>query len=248
MSYALQSSLPKKRTTVVKLNDNATAQIIKMQTNVNNWTQASVQNALREVTLKVLEAQLRIGNEPSEIVTDGTATKDPRLATKSVYIRFGQRINKAVIRQIEQTLERNIRKTTDAFTFTLQNVRQNWTWVLYDRNTKARAKPVNPYSSSFAQFKPGQVLLLIPKAVINEKGENYGSAVNKRIAKREGYGFLARTTKSLNRSSKFRNFYYARVGMSKRFQETNEVRKYGTSYISITPRLRFSRKDIRGRR
>lgn len=247
MSFAL-AQVPLKRSTKITLTDGSSAAIEKMRVNINSWNEDAVRNSLRRLSMRVIEAQINLGNEPSEIVVDGTSTKPVTQANKVVYVRFGQLLNKAVIRQVEQTLARNIRKTTDPFTGTLQEVRKNWTWAIYDRNAKSKARPINPYSESFKQFKPGEVLLLIPKAVINEKGENYGSAVNKRIAKREGYGFLARTTKALNRSSKFRNFYYARVGMSKKFQQSNEVRKYGTSYISITPRLKFSRREIRGRR
>lgn len=255
MSYAIQSSLPKKRTTVVKLDGgNSTAQIKKMQTNVNNWTLASVQNALRQVSVKVIDSQLRIGNEPSEMVTDGTTTKPVTQATKSVYVRFGARINKAAIRHIENTLARNIRKWTTTRTGTLSNVRKNWVWLLYDKRVGGKAKRINPYSSQLETLMPNEALLLVPSGVINAMGDNYAAAANWRVTQKQGgsksggVGFMGRTAKALRRSPKVKNFYYVRANYTAQNREPREVYKYGTQYLFITPRLKFNRNEIKGRR
>lgn len=238
MSYALKQ-IPLKRTRQVRLTGNS---IEKMRQDVTSWPADAVRNSLRKFSVKVIGAQIDLGNEPSEMVVDGTATKPVTQANKVVYVRFGQRLNKGVIRQVELTLARNIKKDTRTVSGKLSNVRSNWHWLLYDRKEGGKAKPVNPYSSEFTSFKPGQMLLLVPRGVVNDDG-NYAGSANS--AKKNGTGFLRKTTKSLNRSPKFRNFYYARVGTTVRFKESRELSKYGTRYISITPRLRFKKSEIR---
>jgi hypothetical protein len=216
--------------------------------------------------LSVINEQTKKDNPPSEVVVDGTASKSIANANRVVYARFGNRFDKKIVSLVENILARNIKKMTAIRTGALSNVRQNWQWYLInDKNSVGR--PVEP--RQLKTLQRGQKLVLVPKYVENEKGENYATMANMWSARKTTYradrryrkadgpvprvgvnkGFIGRTTATLNRRGDFRNAFYARGGFTERFKLPGEVRKkYGTVFISISPRIKLSRSETRGKR
>jgi len=233
---------------------------------VNKICKEHVEEQLRVVSLAVIDGQVKKDNPPSEVVVDGTATKSIANANRVVYARFGNRFDKKIASLVENILSRNIRKMTTTRSGRLSNVRQNWQWYLVNDKTSV-GRPVEP--RQLKTLQRGQKLILVPKYVENDKGENYATWVNmwatgkttyradRRYKKADGpvprvgvnKGFIARTTATLNRRGDFRNAFYARGGFTERFKLPNEIRKkHGTVYISISPKVKLSRSETRGKR
>jgi hypothetical protein len=233
---------------------------------VSNICKDHIEEQLRVVSLSLVSDQIKKDNPPSEVVVDGTATKSIANANRVVYARFGNRFDKKIVSVVEGILSRNIRKMTTTRTGKLSNVRQNWQWYLVNDKTSV-GRPVEP--RQLKTLQRGQKLVLVPKYVENGDGENYATMANMWSTRRTTYradrryrkadgpvpqvgvnkGFIGRTTQTLNRRGDFKNAFYARGGFTERFKLPGEVRKkYGTVFISISPRIKLSRSETRGKR
>ena len=184
-------------------------------------SEADIQNLIIGSTEQTLIQQASIENYASRLIVDGVDNRSLYSAKKKVTAFFGQGVNQLLIGRIERTLAAEIRDTTKTRTGRLSNVRSNWQWIFVSREggKKRPGVPVNPRAPGFEWFY-GDTLILVPKRVLNDKGEMYASTVNTLVAQRgmdftpsrgknkglttrKNWGFARRTTRKVKRTARF---------------------------------------------
>jgi hypothetical protein len=221
--------------------------IQRLAVDMGNFTAQEIRQTLRDVSFSYIQGQVEIGNPPSEVVVDGTATKSIGDANKVIFARFGNKFDRKIVTQIERNLRRQIRNSGLYDTGRLADVRRNWTWLLIDKNGTARN--INP--RTLQTLERGQKLVLVPRGVVNDELEHYATAANSKYATKSRKGYLAKTTKALNRNTQFKQFYVARAGFTSRYALPGEVARAGkggkriSAFISITPRIKFNRSEVK---
>lgn len=204
-----------------------------------------VENLLQSTAYLVIDDQVKKGNEPSEVLVDNVSNKPISQAKRNIEVRFGSAFTPETIAVVERALIRNIKRYTQRLTGTLADM-SNWTWYLQDfsKGGNGEARRVNP--QRLKTLSRQQRLLLIPTGVVNEKGEPYGTAAEVALLRGKlGTGFMYATKEALNRNRRFNNFYFCKVGESKKDALPGEVSKRGTKCLVIRPRLK--KRVSRGR-
>ena len=204
-----------------------------------------VENLLQSTAYLVIDDQVKKGNEPSEILVDNVSNKPLTQAKRNIDVRFGSAFTPETIAVVERALIRNIKRYTERFTGTLADM-SNWNWYLQDfsKGGTGEARRVNP--TRIKTLSREQRLLLVPTGVINEKGEPYGTAAELALLRgKRGTGFMYATKEALNRNRRFNNFYFCKVGESKKDALPGEVSSRGTKCLVIRPRLK--KRVSRGR-
>lgn len=218
--------------------------------NLNRGRREQIEFLLQATAYRVIEQQVNLGNEPSEILVDGVSNKILTQAKRNIEVRFGSSFDKKIARMVERALMNSIKRHTQRFTGKLANM-NNWTWYLkdYENGIKAPAKKVNPYT--LQTLSRQQVLLLVPDGVVKDFGEPYASAADNWLNARSGGGFMYHAKERLNKNRRFNNFYYCKVGGHPRNALPGEVgnSKKGkpiTKCLVIRPRLK--KRKTRSRR
>jgi hypothetical protein len=185
-------------------------------------SEADINNLIVGTTEQTLIEQASINNYASRLTVDGVDNKPLSAAQKKASALFGQGVNQLLIGRIERTLAAEIRDTTQTRTGRLSNVRANWQWIFISREggKTQPGVPVNPRAPGFNWFY-GDTLVLVPKRVLNDKGQMYASTVNTLVAQRRpttvtptrgknkgvpsqrNWGFARRTTRKVKRTARF---------------------------------------------
>ena len=218
--------------------------------NLNRSRREQIEYLLQSTAYRLIEQQVNLGNEPSEILVDGQSNKMLTQAKRNIDVRFGSAFDKRIAQIVERALIGSIRRHTQTFTGVLSDM-SNWTWYLQDFEGKGtgKARKVNPYT--IQTLTRNQRLLVVPDGVINEKGEAYASAADNWLNAKRGGGFLYYTKERLNKNRRFNNFYYCKVGGSEKYALPGEVggtktREPTTKCLVIRPRLK--KRSRRARR
>ena len=218
--------------------------------NLNRNLREQIEYLLQSTAYRLIEQQVNLGNDPSEVLVDGQSNKLLTQAKRNIEVRFGSAFDKKIARIVERALLTSIRRHTQSFTGVLSDM-SNWNWYLQDfeDNSVGRAKKINPYN--LQTLTRNQRLLVIPDGVINQKGEAYASAADNWLNAKRGGGFLFYAKERLNKNRRFNNFYYCKVGGSAKNALPGEVggtktREPTTKCLVIRPRLK--KRTTRARR
>lgn len=213
--------------------------IEKWSADITGLCREHIEKQLQQVSYAVIDKQVKLGNEMSELLVDSASNKPLTSAKKKVEARFGSAFDRTIIDQVERTLARNILDVGAVKSGRLREVRSNWTWYLQDftDGKSGKAQKINPRKLTTLQRQ--QRLLLVPTGVVNDKGEPYATAaeIKLMIGTRKG-GFMYRTAKSLNRNRKIGRFYKVKVLETKKNALPGEPVKKGTKLFALTPSFR----------
>lgn len=218
--------------------------------NLNRNMREQVGYLLQSTAYRLIEQQVNLGNDPSEVLVDGVSNKTLSQATRNIEVRFGSSFDKRIAQIVERALIGSIRRHTQTFTGVLSDM-SNWNWYLQDFEDggTGKSRKVNPYT--LQTLTRNQRLLVVPDGVINEKGEPYASAADNWLNAKGRGGFLYHTKERLNKNRRFNNFYYCKVGGSSKNALPGEVggtktREPTTKCLVIRPRLK--KRSRRARR
>jgi hypothetical protein len=183
--------------------------------------QADIRNVIIETTEDTLIEQARLDNFATRLLVDKRDNKPLKSVDVEVEAFFGQTVNLLLLARIERTLSQEIRATTETRTGTLSRVRQNWQWIFVSREggKTQPGVPVNPRSPNFKWYY-GDTLILVPKRVLNKRGQMYASTVNTLVAQKgteytptrgvnkgqartRNWGFARRTTAKVKRTARY---------------------------------------------
>jgi hypothetical protein len=183
--------------------------------------EADIRNVIIETTEDTLIEQASLDNFATRLIVDKRDNKPLNSVEVEVEAFFGQTVNLLLLARIERTLTQEIRDTTETRTGTLARVRQNWQWIFVSREggKTQPGVPVNPRSPDFKWYY-GDTLILVPKRVLNKRGQMYASTVNTLVAqkgmeytpskgKNKGvktnrrWGFARRTTRKVKRLASY---------------------------------------------
>lgn len=215
----------------------------RLSLDCTNWTRDQIILALRGIAVTEVDNQIKLGNPPTAIRTDGQAGKDVQSANRRVEVFFGQNVTlkPAALSMVHKELMSAIKKTTGVKTGRLSNpANWDWTYVKEGRNMAipmgASGIPMGP--DTFLVLKPSGV----PHATIVNMwvAKGAGKAVLRAKTKRgapaksgRSIGFLRAAANKASRNGLLEGFK-AVVRFSRRFKQQGEISKVqGTGCIVV---------------
>ena len=195
------------------------------------------------VTVEAINEQLKLDNEPTRFLVDGSDAKNLRDVRQKTETFFGDVVDQLLITNFERTLRKMILKNTTPQTGKLSDMR-NWDWYYLpfsaDRKRGNATKLNDP--RELKEWQYGDRLLIRPsQRIFNSRGKgyNYASMVNSRVAQRgqnytpkrgknkgvtstNNHGYARQTIKALKRRTQFSGLtMYA--SFTQAFADPNEV-------------------------
>jgi hypothetical protein len=120
-----------------------------------NWS-------IRHITTKDTAEQIKLGNPPSDITVDNSATKPLELARKKTVVLFGTTLASTTMRLVETTLKQMIDRATAPRSGRLRNVSGAWRWKYIAPDGATR---VVSAATPLPVFVRGSMLVLEPYGV-----------------------------------------------------------------------------------
>ncbi|MFS1865168.1 hypothetical protein [Vibrio breoganii] len=166
-------------------------------------TTDDIQAMIVQTVEQEIQKQLRYDNTVSRMIVDDSDIKPLRNVYKIASVQFGNFLEKAVMRAVENELFSAIASRTLSHSGQLKN-RSNWEWIFIDNNGK-RTK-INGSQNVNMEF--GTQLILIPKDNIP-----YASKVNDRVGQR-GFSHTLKSGKNKGNTTQ-RKWGYALEAVEK---------------------------------
>lgn len=223
----------------------------KLAYDVSGYGLNEVRKFLVAITGNEIEAQINLDNPPAFADVDGVRGKGIAYAERRVTVSFGVRLKMQALIDLKAALKTAINRSTVARTGTLSDM-ANWEYS-YVRNGHVQPLPLT--GASGIPMGPQDFIVLMPKRVLNKKGQNYATAANMRVAGSgklsfrrsakgtpkkgdQSIGYLALTARSAKVSSAFGGFSVT-ANFTTRYHVAGEVTRVGgvrTGYLKIRPK------------
>lgn len=223
----------------------------KLRYDVEGYGLNEVRKLLIEIAGEETAQQIRLDNPPAFTNVDGTRGRSIAFAKRRVTVSFGIRLKVAALTELKRVLKMAIEGATVKRTGRLADM-SNWVYS-YVRNGRREAMPLG--GASGIPMGPRDFIVLMPRGVVNGKGQAYATAANMRVAgtgrlnfkrsargrvsrKNQSIGFLAMAARVAQSSPMFDGFT-VNSGFSARHAITGEVlRRFGvrTGFISVRPK------------
>lgn len=247
---APQGLLPIPTTRVYRAKDGRVSE--KLRYDITGYGLNEVRKFMVAIVTDNIGEQNSIENPPAFAEVDGVRGKGIAFAQRRVTVSFGMRLKVAALNSLQTALRTAIDTSTEAKTGTLSSM-ANWQFR-YVRNGSVTPLPLG--GASGIPMGPNDFIILAPVGVINQKGQNYGTAVNMRVAgsgklsfrrsargrvsrKNQSLGFLALAARAAGSSSAFDGFNVT-AKFTTRYHQPGEVVHIGggprTGYLKISPK------------
>lgn len=229
----------------------------KLRYDVTGYALNQVRELLVAVCAQEMEQQISLDNPPAFADVDGVRGKGIANAERKVVISFGVRLKAQALNDLKAALKSAIEHSTVRKSGRLADM-ANWQyrWI---RNGKVTALPI--MGASGIPMGPSDFIILMPVGVINDKGQAYATAVNKRVAsggkltfrrsaksrpraRDQGLGFLALVARACASRPAFDGFNVL-AGFTSRHAVGGEVvhrtsknanGAYRTGFLKISPK------------
>lgn len=224
----------------------------KLRYDVLGFGENEVRKFMIELAGDETAQQIAIDNPPAFVNTDNIRGRSIAFARRRITVSFGVRLQMAALAVVTRALKGAIEKSTNKHTGKLADM-ANWQWR-YVRDGRAQPLPVG--GASGIPMGPRDFLVLVPRGVINARGQAYATAANMRVAgggrlsfrrtangrvakKNQAIGFLALASRVAQTSPLFQGFT-VNAGFSIKHALPNEVVRLGgvrTGFIKIRPKV-----------
>lgn len=234
--------VPKKRVVDLGLYaQKGTSQTFSLAGDIELQTKEDVRSMIQQVTISAINDQIAIGNEPTQVLVDGSEAKNLSDVKRRTDTYFGDTVDQLLVVNLERTLRKMILKNTTPRTGNLSDMR-NWQWVYLPVNRFGAKQPGieidNPRKMKRWQYGDRLLFRPGPNIVNPRDGKGYTGVVNSRVAQRgqdttpkrgknkgvtrtANHGFMRQTVTAMKRRAQFKGLtIYATFTT---FNNANEV-------------------------
>lgn len=201
-----------------------TSQTFSLAKDIALQTREDVQSMIQVVTVAAINDQISKGNEPSQVLVDGSEAKNLSDVQSRTDTFFGDTVDQLLVTNLERTLRKMILKNTTPQTGNLSDF-SLWEWIYLPVDRFGAKQPGikidNPRKMRRWQYGDRLLIRPGPKIVNSRDGKGYTGIVNSWVAKRgqsrtptrgknkgktttANHGFMRQTVSAMKRRAQFR--------------------------------------------